>query len=400
MAILNRNIITADLFTPRKRLPDGSVQWQIAPIVHWGPHGIGKTEMGEALGRELGFDYIHTIIPSNCDPGDIGGVPMLVEGQGYFRRTPPEWAFRANEAERALIVIDECGDAERSIQAPLQQVINERRVGDLHLNGNVRFLLFGNPVGISTNGYEWSMPMANRAGHVDIVYGEEELDAWRAWTLAGGGMQSPAKPMDAAALEARVIAEYGPAYAQAAAMASGFVGAVRRLLVLPDKSSAEASRAHATPRTMTMATAAMTAGILHNLDESDRDELVEMFIGEAMATTFADWRSKNELPPLEDVLDGKLKWKPDSARPDLSMAVFDGGSALVTQGTKDKNLAKARAEKLWELIWPVCKDEPDVVWMASQNLSTGGFRRIGKARQVMGELRETYNILSDMDGAA
>lgn len=399
MAILNKAIITADLFTPRKRLVNGSVQWQIAPIVHWGAHGIGKTEIGEALGRSLGFDYIHTIIPSNCDPGDIGGVPFLHPSGKYFTRTPAEWAFKANEAERALIVIDECGDAERSIQAPLQQVINERRVGDLHLGGHVRFLLFGNPVEISTNGYDWSMPMANRAGHVDVVYGDEELDAWRAWTLAGGGMQEAPKPMDAAALEARVLAEYGPAYAQAAAMSSGFVGAVRKLLVIPDKNAPEASRAHATPRTMTMATAAMTAGILHNLDESDRDELVEMFIGETMATAFADWRSKNELPPLEDVLDGKVKWKHDAARPDLSMAVFDGGSSLVTQGTKDTKLAKARAEKLWDLIWPVCKDEPDIVWMASQNLSTGGFRRIGKARQVMGELRDTYNILSDMDAA-
>lgn len=399
MSVINKNIVKAVVYSIRHMLPDGTPRFGIAPLFHWGPHGIGKTEMGARLGRELGFDYIHTLIPSNSDPGDIGGVPFLDPSGKYFERKPPKWAHDANQAKRALIIIDEYGDAPPSIQAPLQRVVNELMVGDTPLGGHVRFLCFGNPVEISTNGYPLSMPSANRGGHFEIVYGQEETDAWRRWLINDGGMKVKVDALDGDAEEARVIKAWPEAYARACGLVSGFVGARNKLLVLPKRESPEASRAHSTPRTMHMATEAIAAGIVHNLDETDRDALIEAFVGEAMATEFAAWRSENALPDFREVLTGKTKWAHDPARPDISLALFDGCTSLVISGGKTKE-NKEMAVKLWELIEPVAQNEPDLVWMAADALCSNGFRRVCKAaRKVMVELRTTHNILSDIDAA-
>lgn len=399
MAILNTNILKAILYSIRHMLPDGTPRWGIAPVFHWGVHGIGKTEMAAKLGRQLGFDFIHTIIPSNSDPGDIGGVPFLDPSGKYFERKPPKWAYDANQAKRALIIIDEYGDAPPSIQAPLQRVVNELMVGDTPLGGHVRFLCFGNPVEISTNGYPLSMPSANRGGHVEISYDQEEINAWRRWLINDGGMQWKVDALDGDQEEQRVLKEWPNAYAKACGLVSGFVGSRRKLLVVPKRESPEASRAHVTPRTMHMATEALAAGIVHNLDESDSDEAIEMFIGEAMAMEFAAWRSENSLPDFEAFLDGKIKWAHDETRPDITMALLDGCSSLVKSGGQTK-ANKARATKLWNTMEPIAENEPDLVWTAADTLCNNGFRRVcPAARKVMVSLRTSYNILSDMDAA-
>lgn len=406
MSILNKKILTAVLYGVRNYMPDGTPRFGIAPIFHWGPWGIGKTEIGTQLGRELDFDYIHPLIPSNCAGGDIGGIPFLDKSGKFFRRVPAEWVHKANAAKRALIIVDEFGDAPPAIQAELNQVVNERRVGDTPLGGHVRFLCFGNPVEQSTNGYPLAGPTANRGGHVEIHYGEEDREAFRRWLISDGGLRTDVEKIDGDALEAKVQKEWPKHYAKAAGLISAYVGNRKSthegqdtLLHTPKREDPARSRAHQTPRTMHMATEAVAAAELFGLDETDTDAMITMFVGEGVAGDFAGWRNENLLPDLEDVLDGKVQWKHDPSRPDATMALFDGCTSVVVGAKKTKQNEK-RAIKLWDLMEPLAEDDCDLIWVAADSLCNHGYRRVcNSARKVMVKLRDSYQVLKDMDAA-
>lgn len=360
MTILNPRIAHANAFSLRARNFDGTLQWGIAPIIITGVHGTGKTAIGKAIARHMGFGaasggYMHTMNPSTMDPGDVGGIPFPSACGTFFRRLPPEFVHLCNAAKRSMVIIDEFGDAAPAVQAPLQSMLNERQCGDAQLAGSVRFMLFANPTETSTNGYDKSMPVSNRMGHKTVTFGDAEVDAWLRWHAAGGTMQAEAAPIDADAEEARVLAAWDEADADSRARWGAFMAMKRKdgLLVIPELGSPEASGAHSTPRTADMAGLALTGSYVHDLDDSDTDEFMTMFVGKSLIKEFAAWRRTNNLPDFRAILAGKQGWTHNNQRPDLTRMVLNGCVSLVK--------THEEAVRVWDIMADVASTEPGIV---------------------------------------
>ncbi len=392
MAIINPRIAHANAFSLRARSFDGTLQWGIAPIIITGVHGTGKTAVGKALARYMGFGaasggFMHPMNPSTMDPGDVGGIPFPSQCGTFFRRLPPEFVHLANAAKRAMIIIDEFGDAPPAVQAPLQSMLNERQCGDATLAGSVRFMLFANPTEISTNGYDKSMPVANRMGHSDVTFGDEEVDAWLRWHAAGGTMQGEPTPIDADAEEARVLAAWDDADADSRARWGAFMAMKRKdgLLVIPDLGSPEASKAHVTPRTADMAGLALTGSYVHGLDDNETDEFMSMFVGKSLIKEFAAWRRENELPDFRAIVAGTEAWTHNRQRPDLTRMVLNGCVSI----TKTHE----EAARVWDLMAAIADSEPGILATTVDVLATKP-GRLGKGSE------SRRKVLAQFSGAS
>jgi MoxR-like ATPase len=59
------------------------------PACIWGRHGIGKTEIVQALAEELNYDFIYIAPAQFEEMGDLVGMPAIEGNQTVFRA--PEW---------------------------------------------------------------------------------------------------------------------------------------------------------------------------------------------------------------------------------------------------------------------------------------------------------------------
>lgn len=387
--MFNEKIFKANFFSRGGRDYKGAIRWGIAPIFSWGPPGVGKTEKAAMLAKKLDCDFVHSLTLGNETPATIGGIPFPDKSGQFFRRLPPAWVHNANNAKRALIIIDEFGDAPALMQACAQKVINEHVVGDTPLAGHVRFACFGNPPDMSTNAYETGMATANRGGHESLVWGEQNVNEWMQWAIEDGGEVFEPERMDGDAEEARVSARFVSDYAHAKGTLLAFVRAKRKLLVIPPEGSEERTRSWTSPRTMTFMMRWLAASAAHGLSEIDRDQGITMFLGAGMAREFAAWRSMHDLPNVEDILDGKVEFKHNLARPDITMHVTTTAASLI-RDLKDNR--EQRCTTIYAIMRQICEKEPDLCFNAAEALSKVPFKNQDK-RKVMVSLFDSDEIV-------
>jgi hypothetical protein len=139
------------------------------PMVMIGLPGIGKTLRVNALFKKHKV-VSYTLIASNRDPSDLGGMPM--KGDGCFTFEPPSFAKMLVDAgksgHRTALFLDELNQAPPAVQAVAMSVIEEGRVGDLKLPDDCWRVGAMNPTDIATNGYELAAPVANRLAHIEV----------------------------------------------------------------------------------------------------------------------------------------------------------------------------------------------------------------------------------------
>lgn len=99
------------------------------------------------------------------DPTDFSGLPVC-NGKSVTY-VPPEWAHRVAAHDGvSLVFLDEVNTAAPATQNALMRVIQEHRVGYLHLGERVRFVAAANPAGQNGGAWELSVPLANRFAHL------------------------------------------------------------------------------------------------------------------------------------------------------------------------------------------------------------------------------------------
>jgi hypothetical protein len=264
------------------------------------------------------------------------------------------------------------------MQAAAQRMINEREVGDTPLKGHVRLACIGNPLGMSTNAYETSMAAANRGGHESVAWSpSQHCSEWAQWLLDDGGEDYSPTKIDADAEEARVSACFPADYAYAKGVVASFVHTTKKLLVIPPEGHEDRSRAWSSERTMFFVTRWLAAARTHNLSEIDRDKGIAMFIGQGMAKEFAAWRSKADLPAVEDILDGTVEFKHMISRPDITMHVMTAASALIADVDVNR---PARLAVIYKIMRSICENEPGLCVQAAAKLSRVPFKNADKRR--------------------
>lgn len=129
-----------------------------------GAPGIGKTSIVNALGEKLGLP-VESLILSQCDQSDVGGIPVPVGD--HLARLPVGPIKRASERPSVLF-LDEFGNAPGSLKGAALTLLQERYAGDTKLHPDTRIILASNPIDQSEGGHDYGSPTIGRLTRVHV----------------------------------------------------------------------------------------------------------------------------------------------------------------------------------------------------------------------------------------
>lgn len=144
--------------------------------VLWGAPGIGKTAIIHSIVEKRKM-LMRVIIGSTMDPTDVAGLPVLrplQDGSSVTSFALPEWfvevkEYAENNAEGAVVFIEEITTATPPVQAALLTFIQDRRIGSTYLPDNVLIIVAGNPPSQAADGNLLAPPTANRLVHYNYL---------------------------------------------------------------------------------------------------------------------------------------------------------------------------------------------------------------------------------------
>ncbi len=130
-----------------------------------GAPGIGKTSIVNALGAEMSVP-VESLILSQCDQSDVGGIPVPVGDQ--LMRLPVGPIKRLSE-RGGILFLDEFGNAHSAIKGAALTLLQERYAGDTRLHPDTRIILASNPMDQSEGGHDYGAPTIGRLTRVLVV---------------------------------------------------------------------------------------------------------------------------------------------------------------------------------------------------------------------------------------
>lgn len=142
------------------------------PTIYWSSPGQCKTSTIENGFKEIGY-HCETLVLSQCDPADIGGLPHIENGVTMYAK--PDWLQRLEKAPRSVLFFDELTTSRPSVQAPALTLIQNRKVHSLTLPENTLIIAASNPPDEAADGSDLEPPMANRFCHLDW---KVSVDTW------------------------------------------------------------------------------------------------------------------------------------------------------------------------------------------------------------------------------
>lgn len=158
-----------------------------AVMIHGAP-GCGKSHAGlHGIPQALGIspDAVEMFRPSNHDPVDLSGLPMVNEN--HTKWSTPDFLLRINHMAqthgKALFLLDELNQAVPMMFNTLNGLILDRRIGDFRLHDGVRIVATGNRQTDKAASNRMPSHTANRLFHMDM---ESDLDGWCEWALGAG----------------------------------------------------------------------------------------------------------------------------------------------------------------------------------------------------------------------
>ena len=351
------------------------------PLLLWGEPGTGKTSQVGDLGAN--FDAYERLSPGERGEGQFGVVPVPAT-DGFLYYPAPAWANRFADNKSGLIFVDEINTAPPALQAPLLGFIQLRVLGAHSFGKRVRMIAAANSVQDGAGAWDLAPAVANRFGHLDF----SGISAGEWVSGLAGGFVDGATKFDPTAEEARVTAGWGEANAYGRGLVGGFIQAQPgKLHIKPKRGAANAGRAWPSRRSWEYAATALASAKVHNLTESDTDELCGAFIGSAVMNEFRTWRANADLPNAADVLDGKSKWSHDPSRLDRTFAVLTACAALVAPADAAKR--DKRGAAAWDLIAEVSKTSAEAAIPSARALAAAklvppaGIKTLSKIQPIL-----------------
>jgi hypothetical protein len=142
----------------------------------------------EGFGMKDGFGFIDVRL-SQCDPVDIGGLPVA-SVHGTQDRLVPDWfpfIGREDVPDYGILALEEIVSAPMSVQAAAYQLTHDRRIGSKRMKPGWSIVMTGNRMTDGGVVFKMPTPLANRATHIDV---ESDLDCWRSWGLSQGNIET------------------------------------------------------------------------------------------------------------------------------------------------------------------------------------------------------------------
>lgn len=388
--LANLKVITTDLerilsicmLAPMDDPSDNDCRWG-APVLIWGPPGIGKSGRIEHVGKMTGM-ATGTVYLSTHQPEDISGVFMPDGKGGAITVCPlPQVNYLVRE-KRGILFLDEISNARPVMQGAGLSVVRERFWAGHRLPGGIRIIAAANPVDVSAGGFNLQPPMSNRFLH--FVAGVPSIEDWTSWLLSG--TQGVVHPITQG--EAKITAAWPLVWSKIRGLGVGFMKNRRltpgantgsTLYALPPQGSTERGRAWASPRSWEMALRCVATAEI--LEEKELGlELLSAAVGPGFAVEWAAWVAQANLPDPEEML--KHGWKPDKKRLDIAMAGYSSAISYALS-KKDKEEQKKYAILAWKLLQGPCLRDglSDIALAPAASLMRAGY-----SYQAGGEIAE------------
>jgi hypothetical protein len=150
------------------------------PVALWGDTGVGKTEVIEQIGRQLGIPTM-TAIAQITTPVDWMGLPHIetLDGKKYTRFSQPLHLPQPEiHGERGIFFFDELPNATKAVQAAIQSLLTRGEYNGYLWPPGWKQVVAGNQLSHRANTYEMPRPVANRLMHLYVGY---DVDTWLEW---------------------------------------------------------------------------------------------------------------------------------------------------------------------------------------------------------------------------
>ncbi len=295
------------------------------PVILWGAPGQGKTSAIQAIADQQGR-LLRTVLASIREPSDFAGLPDIVDGR--TRLIAPDWAYDLEEAKNGILFLDEVSTAPLATQAALLRPVCERVVGNVPLPKDTAVVAAANPTSQAADGWDLSMPMANRFTHLDWQLPATVVRD--GFTIGWPEIQIPTA--DEAAVEREVR--------QALLLVAAFVDARPDMATrTPDVVTAD-TMAYPTPRSWEAAATLYGFATAAGVSANARRLLMVGTVGQGATGEFLTYVSELDLPNPEEVMAAPDKWEVPARRD----RVYAVGASVLSVVQQDLT------EKRWKMV--------------------------------------------------
>lgn len=277
--------------------------------------GSGKSSLIRGLAAAQAVPC-ETVLGSQYEPAEIGGLPYLSPDGAGVQREAPAWAKRLVAAGAGFVFLDELTTVPDSVQGPMLTVVLDRVVGDLQLPEAVRIVAGANPPDSAAGGYDLTPPMANRFCHINY---EPTVEDW----LHGMATRWKSLPASRA-----VVASTERATATVAAV-TGFIHHRPDLWDKFPETPEESGRAYPSGRSWSML--GQVLAYVRADDVAAIQALAVGLVGEGAGMEFVQWLQHADLPDPDAVTADPsiVDWA--NERQDRVWAVLNGVVTLAAE---------------------------------------------------------------------
>jgi hypothetical protein len=159
----------------------GLARQQHAPVMLWGPPGVGKSQIVAQVAQRFGVPLIDLRL-SQMEASDLRGLPFR-QGDEVLWAQPAMLPHEARHGAAGILFLDEITSAPPSVSAAAYQLILDRALGDYRLPPGWAIVAAGNRQGDRGVTYAMPAPLANRFTHYAV---ETHMEDWVGWAQAQG----------------------------------------------------------------------------------------------------------------------------------------------------------------------------------------------------------------------
>lgn len=149
------------------------------PICIWGKHGIGKTQLVEAIAKENGYKFAYIAPAQFEEMGDLVGMPRIVDGKTTF--LPPDWV--PTEEGPGILLIDDANRADDRILRGIMQLLQNYELISWKLPAKWEIIITANPDGGDYSVTPMDDAMLTRMMHITMDFDVKE---WAKWAEENG----------------------------------------------------------------------------------------------------------------------------------------------------------------------------------------------------------------------
>jgi hypothetical protein len=158
---------------------DPSQAHLLAPIMLWGPPGVGKSAIIKEICEEFEISLVDVRL-SQKEPVDMRGLPVPDTQKNEVKwLISSEWPRDPNS--KGIIFFDELSAADRSLQVAAYEMILDRKLGDLYkVPDGWLICAAGNRMEDQAVSVSISSALANRFCHLEVT---ADLNTWLNWAI-------------------------------------------------------------------------------------------------------------------------------------------------------------------------------------------------------------------------